>query len=84
MFSIVSDSERKLMDQNVSVTVTLAEPTYQQRNRKALQIYFWLNERVGRDEWVLKRLEDEGQLRRTVYYVPYEVAMLFKLTWGGL
>lgn len=51
-----------------------------QRNRKAIQIYYWLNERTGgRECWCLER-----GIGATDYYVPHHLALMFKLSFGGL
>ena len=52
----------------------------EERNRKAFRMYFWLIERLPRDQWLVERLYNYANR----YLIEdRDIAVLFKLTWGG-
>lgn len=77
-------NDHLLMERNHRVEVRhSAALTAEQRNQRSLQMYFWLNEQVGRDAWCFKFANDEPGSRHLFYFVPDSVVLMFKLTWGG-
>lgn len=76
--------EELLMERNYRVEIRHPSSwTFEQRNRKSLQMYFWLNERIGRDAWCLRFANNECGSRHLFYFVPKDIILLFKLTWAG-
>lgn len=69
------DSTPGLMFVDVLLGDTISE-----RNRRALQIYDWLDDHLDRESWKVIRLA-HGINRYFLEDGP--MVLLFKLTWGG-
>lgn len=68
------------------IGVKIPTPGYGQDNDEAHERWLWLEERLPRQDWLVSYHSFGGKSYKLYTFAPdcQDVALLFKLTWGGM